>query len=263
MPPKPKPRLEWNDPDIQITPKRERKKVYRPTIDKLETGFKKTIKNLKGKVANEKKEVRLARKSRDKAKETKRIHTKRAIAHRVSYERYRARKYISKMWDKKWEFANEIMMYRVRKATLNSSKYLSGISAFPIISDWCKQSKVNPTTFGIFILLNHYEWFTPADGIFFGHTKKTTTAHLKKLVALGLADIMRSNKIAYVSSVLGKDTFKDFKKYHDERMIELMDNFKKAFSESEDMFDLKKYRKTRKPVENGDKQEDTEQQAGG
>lgn len=262
MPPKPKPRLEWNDPDLQIIPKRERKKVYRPTIDRLETGFKTTIRKLRHKVLDEKRETAKARKSRDRAKESKKEYARKAVYKRVGWERSRARRYISKMWQRKWEFANEVVGNRVKKQVLNSSKYLGSISAFPIISKWCKDHKINPDTFGMFVLLNHYEWFTPADGIFFGHSKQVTTRHLKKLVLLGLADIMRTPKVTYVSSTLGKETFIAFKEYHNERMIELMDNFKEAFSDSEDAFDLKKYRRTRKPISNGDKQENTDRETG-
>lgn len=258
MPPKPKPRLEWNDPDIQIVPKRERKKVYRPTIDRIEKGLKKTIANLRGTISNKNTVVRQARRQRDKAKENKKAHTKRAVYNRVARERFMAKRYIAKMWDRKWEFANTIMKNRVKKIVLNNSKYLDGISSFPIIYSWCKEHKIDPATFGIFVLINHYEWFTSADGIFFGHSKLVTTRHLKKLVLIGLVDEISNKRKAYVSSTLGKKTFREFKKYHDNRMEELMKAFSDAFKGKEDALDFKKYRKIVKPEQNGNQQKDTE-----
>lgn len=256
MAPKAKPRLEWNDPDLQIVPKRERKKVYKPTIERIEKRQKETIQRLNDRIRYKNTEVRKARKQRDKAKANKKQHTKNAVYHRVARERFMAKRHMSKMWDRKWEFANNVMKSRVKKIVLNNSKYLDGISSFPIIYSWCKEHKIDPVTFGVFVLINHYEWFTPADGIFFGHSKIVTTRHIKKLVALELVEEMRSAKIAFVSSALGKATFRDFKKYHDQRMEELMENFEKAFGENEDVLELKKYKKVKKPTD-GDQQETT------
>lgn len=259
MPPTPKPRLEWNDPDLQIVPKRVRKKVYRPTIDKIEDRQKNTIRKLKNKIKDGQNKVIKARIQRDKAKATKKEHTKKALIRSSRYKRYITKRYIARMWQRKYEFANEIIEKRLKKSVVRSSNHLGAISSFPIIYSWCKDHKINHTTFGLFVLINHYEWFTPADGIFFGHTKATTAVHLKRLMAIGLVDMIRTGvKKTYLSSTLGKATFIEFKKYHDSRMKELMDTFSKTIESNGDVLEIRKYRKITKPETDADKQEDTQ-----
>lgn len=224
------------DEDNEIKPS-VRKKVL--TLKQAETQALKTAKrqlvSMNFKNMELYRQTKIAKKSRDVAKETKKKHIKSAVARVTKCKNWRIRDAYRKVR----RFANEKVALKLKRYTLTNNDYLASISSFPIITQWCKNSNVPFTTFSIFILLNHYEWFTSNDGVFFGYKKQFTTLHLKKLVALDLAHYKRGNITLYVASPLGKQTFVDFKKYHDEKLKELMVNFDKSVNPDTNPFNFR------------------------
>lgn len=230
----PRPKL-MDDDEIQRSV-RKPKRITKAQRAEAVKPIKKELTKTSFKLMDAQKALKKAQKSRDKVKATKKVVVRNAVIRTIK----RKNRAINYAYTQVRKFANEKVALKLKRYTLAHNDCLSSVSSFPIIAQWCKNSGVNFTTFSIFILLNHYEWFTAGDGVFFGYNKALTNVHLKKLVALDLAHYKRSTVTLFVASPLGKQTFVDFKKYHDERLKELMDEFEKSVNPHQNPFNFRK-----------------------
>lgn len=244
----PKPRLEWNDPDLQIVPREKVKRVSVKRALEIEKRQNTQIRKLTGKVKDEKKasakkSERLA-KSKAKYKELqekKKLVRQEELTNIIFAYRRRSQWAIGKARKQVKAIANQMVTEKLKSVVINQSRYIDGIISFPIITAFCKENNIQFTTFSIFVLLNNYEWFMPFDGLFFGHSITTTRNHLKILVELELASeiISKNRRRTYVCTPLGRKTFEDFKKFHDKRLKDMMDDYDKSFSAEGNPYQLK------------------------
>lgn len=250
-------------PEDEIVPRKKKKPIV-PTKeqrDAIRAPLKRRMDILNNKVKQYLRLKTIAEESRDKAKATKKRAVNNAVERMKNFKDYKIRKIRNKKYGNSVKIANMKLEQKLKRYMLYHSDTLASVSAFPIITKWCQQEKVKFDTFSIFILINHYEWFTHKDGLFFGYSEDVTRTHCLKLSKLGLAQRISQRPAVYTSSVLGKETFVDFKKYHKERIEVLMEEFSKSVDPNTDPFQFSLFRNKKR--KNANKQEDTGEQQDG
>jgi len=129
--------------------------------------------------------------------------------------------------------AEELYYDKVKIIRMHVSEYMDGISAFPIIMQWCKENEFDYRIFCIFILMNHYEWFTYEDARFYGYDTPETRIQIRKLLAAGLVEKIRGKKMSFIVNVKGKELIENFTKYYRQRINTMFIEFDKHYSKRE------------------------------
>jgi len=253
------------DPSCEIVPrvvvKKERpapfvKKDIEHVVGKSSKYLKEvTIPYYRKKIENLNYQIKLLRERRDEIKASKKQMIFNAVRRRDNINLIRRRKAYKVTQEKIIKKANEIYTEKIKSFRLNGTNYMDGISTFPAIGQWCAKNEIELNTFSIFILMNHYEWFTLKDAVFFGFTERVARRHVKKLEELQWAYQIHNVKTIFSTTTLGKKKFEEFKSYQSKMLKVLVENLDKKESTDDNMVFKTRTRKfTPKPEPNGDQQ---------
>lgn len=117
--------------------------------------------------------------------------------------------------------AKDVFYDKVKAQRMVSTNYIDGVSAFPIIMQWCKEKNFDYNIFTIFLLMMHFEWFTYEDAKFYGYDTPTVRLRIRKLVAAGLVERIKGVHPSFVVNIQGKQLFDEFQIYYRKKIIKL------------------------------------------
>lgn len=113
----------------------------------------------------------------------------------------------------------------IDRAIVLKSKYMDGVMAYPIISRFGKDNKLNQFEMPILILLNIIRSLQPIEAIKYGYPRGVAEKNMLSLTNKGLVELFDDNgRKTYTIGLKGINMFKEFKKYYAVKMKELVEN---------------------------------------
>ncbi len=133
------------------------------------------------------------------------------------------------------QMAREYYYDKMKAQRVHNSNYIDGISAYPIIQQQARIEGVTYKQFGLFIIINHYEWFQLKDTQFFGYSYGFTARQVAKLVDKGLVDKFIGHRNSYVVTLKGQKRFKELFTIYKKRTMALFKEWDKKMAARTEM----------------------------
>ena len=135
--------------------------------------------------------------------------------------------------------ARVLLNDKILRKRINSSYFLDAITAFPVLTEFYKKQSLTINEINMFIVVNHFEYFTAKDSLLFGFKKITSTRILDKLHEAGLLEKFIGKTNQYAVSLVGKKKFTAFSKEINSGVRDLLKNYKEKTKDDDDALPVK------------------------
>ncbi len=129
---------------------------------------------------------------------------------------FASRRRMKKRTQRKIKDAASKMYYdRVKSQRMHNSNYIDGVTAYPILTQFCKEQNIHPPIFNAFIIMCHFEWFRPEDLIIFDFKPDTLRVYIKKLITAELIQTsLNQGRKSYSVTLKGRLFFQKFQVFY-------------------------------------------------
>ena len=126
--------------------------------------------------------------------------------------------------------AKEWFYDKVKVQRLTSSTYMDGLTAYPIIQQYARAEGINYKKLGLFVLINHFNWFQLKDSAYYGYSYNFTSVIVRGLVADGLVEKFIGKSNSYCVTLKGQKKFLSFQTYYTQKTRELFKMWDSKFT---------------------------------
>ena len=185
-----------------------------------------TIPYLQLKISNLKVEVQKARNSRQRTRDTK----KKAVKNAKDQIWRKQKKTYAVTQGKLNDRAKEWFYDKVKVTRLTNTNYMDGLTAYPVVQQYARLNNINYKKLGLFVLINHFNWFQLKDAEYFGYNYNFTSANVKRLVDDGLVEKFVGRRASYAVTLKGQKLFYNFQTFYSSRTKELFRQWDERFT---------------------------------
>lgn len=185
-----------------------------------------TIPTLQMQIANLKRDLAKSRTRRDEVKAGK----KTAIKNAKDQIWRRQKKAYGVSQTKINGRAKEWFYDKVKVVRLTNSTYMDGLTAYPIIQQYARLNGMHYKKLGLFVLINHFNWFQLKDSEYFGYGYEFTAKMVRELVSDGLVEKFVGKRASFAVTLKGQKLFLNFQHFHNSRTKELFKKWDTRFT---------------------------------
>lgn len=135
--------------------------------------------------------------------------------------------------------ATNLLNDKILRKRINSSYFLDAITAFPVLTEFYKKQSMTINEINMFIVVNHFEYFTVKDSALFGFKKSTALAILERLTEAGLLEKFTGKTNSYAVSLTGKRKFTNFSKEINKGVRALLTKYREKIKDEDDGLPVK------------------------
>lgn len=135
--------------------------------------------------------------------------------------------------------ATNLLNDKILRKRINSSYFLDAITAFPVLTEFYKKQSMTINEINMFIVVNHFEYFTVKDSALFGFKKSTALAILERLTEAGLIEKFTGKTNSYAVSLTGKRKFTNFSKEINKGVRALLTKYREKIKDEDDGLPVK------------------------
>lgn len=135
--------------------------------------------------------------------------------------------------------ANALLTNKILRERINESYFLDAITAYPVLTKFYKSQQLTINELNMFIVINHFKYFTNKDAVLFGFNQNTAASCLKILEGAGLIEKFEGRINTYSVSLIGKKKFTEFAREINKGMRLLLKEYNKKVEAQEKSLPVK------------------------
>ena len=135
--------------------------------------------------------------------------------------------------------ANILLNNKILRERINESYFLDAITAYPVLTKFYKSQQLTINELNMFIVINHFKYFTHKDAVLFGFNKNTAASCLSVLTDAKLIEKFEGRINTFCVSLIGKKKFTEFSREINKDMRLLLKEYNKKVEEQEKSLPVK------------------------
>lgn len=135
--------------------------------------------------------------------------------------------------------ARNLLNDKILRKRINSTYFLDAITAFPVLTEFYKTQSLTINEINMFIIVNHFEYFTVKDSELFGFKKATALAVLNTLSDAGLLEKFTGHSNKYLVSLSGKRKFTNFSREINSGVRRLLNKYRDKVKDEDESLPVK------------------------
>lgn len=135
--------------------------------------------------------------------------------------------------------ARNLLNDKILRKRINSTYFLDAITAFPILTEFYKTQSLTINELNMFIIVNHFEYFTVKDSVLFGFKKATALNVLNTLCDAGLLEKFTGHSNQYTVSLTGKRKFTNFSREINSGVRRLLNKYRDKVKDEDESLPIK------------------------
>jgi len=135
--------------------------------------------------------------------------------------------------------ARNLLNDKILRKRINSTYFLDAITAFPVLTEFYKTQSLTINEINMFIIVNHFEYFTVKDSELFGFKKATALTVLNTLHGAGLLEKFTGHSNKYSVSLSGKRKFTNFSREINSGVRRLLNKYRDKVKDEDESLPVK------------------------
>lgn len=135
--------------------------------------------------------------------------------------------------------ATNLLNDKILRKRINSTYFLDAITAFPVLTEFYKTQSLTINQINMFIIVNHFEYFTVKDSALFGFKKATALSVLNILCDAGLLEKFTGHSNQYAVSLIGKRKFTNFSREINSGFRKLLNKYRDKVKDEDESLPVK------------------------
>ncbi len=123
--------------------------------------------------------------------------------------------------------ARELYKNKVKDIRFSKSNAIDGVSCLPILQEFVRKENITLKQLGLFILINHFNWFKASDAVLWGYDARSISRELQPIRDLGWIEAFVGKRNVYVVSVVGKAKFREIQVFTKKKLEEFFNRVEK------------------------------------